>query len=79
MASYRIYPLGADDHISAPPHDVECASDDEACAMAAELIGPHPAVEIWVGSRVVGRLTAEGCRAARFGYNDRKEAADQGV
>lgn len=76
MASYRIYLLGADNHISAPPHDVECASDQEACNVAAEVIGAHPAVEIWSGSRVVGRLTAIECRAARCAHNDREEAAD---
>ena len=65
MAPHRIYPLAADNHIFAPPHDVECASDQAAADEAATLIGDHPAIEVWNGTRLVGRLTALECRARR--------------
>jgi hypothetical protein len=55
MGSYRIYWLGTDHRIKAAL-DAECASDEDACATAAEQIGDYPAAEIWHGARRVTRL-----------------------
>ena len=60
MALYSIYLL-RDDKIAGPPYYVECGSDAEARDQVAEVIGDHPAAEIWIEARLVGRVTAEEC------------------
>ena len=57
MALYRIYKLDADDHI-ADAENVECATDEEACAKALQMQGAYPAVEVWEGARRVARMGA---------------------
>jgi hypothetical protein len=41
---------------------VDCRDDQEVLRAAAQVIGDHPALEIWDHTRVVGQLTAEECR-----------------
>ena len=39
--------------------DAICEDDAQAAATARALLRDHPAVEIWCGARLVGRVTAE--------------------
>jgi hypothetical protein len=55
MPMYRIYLLGADGHIVAPPIVAEC--DDDAAAVAAARDHKHQhTVEIWQSSRKVATI-----------------------
>lgn len=55
MAQYRLYRLDGSNKIMELPIDVEAANDDQACEEAAKL--HHVCdVEIWCGSRMVGRV-----------------------
>lgn len=58
---YRIYFLDEADRIRVP-HDAECADDDAAAALAADLIGSYAAVEIWAEARFVERIDGAECR-----------------
>jgi hypothetical protein len=58
MEAYYIYLLDAQDRITSR-FDVECESDQDAIRKAAEKIGSHPAIEIWMGSRRVAHMTAK--------------------
>jgi hypothetical protein len=55
MALYRFYWFGSDGHIKAAENR-DCASDDEAKAHAARVIGDYAAIEVWLGTRCVARL-----------------------
>ncbi|MGD0430529.1 MAG: hypothetical protein ABSA58_05505 [Acetobacteraceae bacterium] len=57
MEHYRIYPIAAVGHI-AIGHSVNCDTDEEAFREAADLIGDHPAIEVWRGTVQVRRFTA---------------------
>ena len=56
MALYRFYWFGSDGHIKSA-ENVECTSDGEAEAKAGEQIGSYAAMEVWLGTRCVARLT----------------------
>jgi hypothetical protein len=56
MVLYRFYWFGSDGHIKSA-ENVECASDDEAAAKAREQIGSYAAIEVWLGTRCVVRLS----------------------
>jgi hypothetical protein len=51
---YRVYVIGADDHIQ---HriDLVCDDDDAARARARRLVEDRP-VELWHGDRLLGRF-----------------------
>jgi hypothetical protein len=63
VAFYRIYQIGADDHIKGAI-DFECATDQEALARARELLKVFPSIEVWTGMRRIARMdgTASGRR-----------------
>ncbi len=52
MARYRIYLRGIDEQIISHG-DTDCATDHEACIIAASLIEPGQQAEIWHGARRV--------------------------
>jgi len=52
MARYRIYLRGSDEQIISRG-DTDCATDHEACIVAASLIEPGQQAEIWHGARRV--------------------------
>lgn len=55
MPEYRIYFVGPDDHFHGAK-TIECADDDGAFACALEQIGDFPAVEVWCGTKALGRV-----------------------
>jgi hypothetical protein len=58
MACYRCYQLNAQSSIQRV-HDIEAASDADALLRAGRAIETSadlPALEIWQGKRIVGRL-----------------------
>lgn len=55
VKEYRIYILDDDGHIDAPSINVRCLTDDEALSAARKYLHEH-VVEVWCGSRRVGRL-----------------------
>jgi hypothetical protein len=57
MALYRFYWIGRDSHIWAA-QNIECASDEEAKATAADRLGEFAAIEVWLGERRVARIDA---------------------
>jgi hypothetical protein len=59
MALYRVYMIGPDDHIK-EAENIECATDQEACAEAQRRLDRHPAAEVWEGRRLVARIRAPG-------------------
>jgi hypothetical protein len=63
MPEYRFYLLGADDHIKGA-ENVECATDQDACLKARQMMRSHPSIEIWEGSRFVARIDAASKAAA---------------
>jgi hypothetical protein len=58
MAYYRVYLLDAANHIT-NGQGIDRGGDDEAIPTAAALINDSPAVELWIGTRMVAHLTAE--------------------
>ena len=58
MNSYRLYLLNRREHI-AQALVSEHASDEDALQDAAVAQGDHHAVEVWEGSRLVGRIGGE--------------------
>jgi hypothetical protein len=59
MASYRCYQLNAQNRIQYA-HDIEAESDADALLRAERAMvtsADLPALEIWQGKRIVGRLT----------------------
>lgn len=66
MASYRCYQLNGDNKIH-QPHDIEADSDADALQKAENEIvisAALPAIEIWQGKRLVGRVTFQPTAAA---------------
>ena len=61
MALYRIYRLDPAGHITAA-YPVECRSDDVALNVARGLWQWTAGVEVWEGSRRVGRLALDRMR-----------------
>jgi hypothetical protein len=59
MPEYRIYFVGRDDHFHGAD-TIECATDDEAVASALKQIGDFPAVEVWCGTKSIGRVGLPG-------------------
>ena len=57
MPFYRFYLLTANDHI-ALRREANCDNDAHAIVKAAEIIGRHPAIEVWHEGRRVIRLAA---------------------
>jgi hypothetical protein len=57
MTLYRVYMIGSDDHIK-EAENIECASDEEACAEAEHRLDVYPAAEVWEGRRFVARVRA---------------------
>ena len=57
MAYYRVYLLSADDQIDGFG-EITCGSDSEARTFALQVIGEHPAVEVWCSARLVGQYSA---------------------
>jgi hypothetical protein len=57
MEHYRIYPIHADGSIAFGV-SVNCETDDQAMNEAAALMGAHPIIEVWCGTRPVCRMTA---------------------
>jgi hypothetical protein len=58
MPEYRVYFVGADDHFHGA-ETVNCTSDKEAVTTALEWIGGFPAVEVWCGTRPIGKLVPD--------------------
>jgi hypothetical protein len=58
MANYRLYFIGADDHI-VKAEVIDCPTDDDAVAVARASSAEHSAVEIWELARKVKRLCAD--------------------
>jgi hypothetical protein len=56
---YHFYRLDAAGQIVAAGEHVGCLGDEKAYAIAASLTGSHVAVEIWAGTRLVGRVSRE--------------------
>ena len=57
MANYRLFFIGADDHISKATVK-DCPTDDAAVAAASLECGEYSAVEIWQSARRVKRIDA---------------------
>jgi hypothetical protein len=58
MANYRLFFIGADNHISKA--DVkDCLTDDDAVATARLVCGEYQAVEVWQLDRRVMRVDAD--------------------
>jgi hypothetical protein len=58
MAFYRIYQIGADDHIRVA-QSFDCASGEDALAKSREQMEGFPRVEVWIGTQCIARLTGE--------------------
>jgi hypothetical protein len=58
---YRIYLRDAEDAL-AQSHDVELASDEDACELVTRMLhkqGTHPCAEVWDRARLVCRVCKE--------------------
>ena len=55
MALYKLYSLAADDHIDAAT-EIDAATDEDAHLQAVARLCRYTAVEIWEGTRNVGRI-----------------------
>ena len=58
MPHYRIYLLSALDRVEDAVDSI-CESDGDARRHARTVIGDYPAVEIWTGTRRVGKFMAD--------------------
>jgi hypothetical protein len=58
MPTYRLYTLTSECHIAGPPNIVDCYDDQAAVVRAKQALDGH-SIEIWNGSRLVGRLNPE--------------------
>ena len=56
MADYRIYPLNPDSSISSAS-DARCLNDQEALDLAQRLATVGTTSEVWIGTRLVGRVS----------------------
>jgi hypothetical protein len=52
---YKLYSLSTADHIEASV-EISSATDEDARSQAAALLGTYAAIEIWQGTRIVGRV-----------------------
>lgn len=59
MSLYHFYRLDVSAQILAAAERIDCRGDGMAYAIAASLVGDHAAVEIWTGTRLVGRISRE--------------------
>ncbi len=57
MADYRIYPLDERGGLTRG-EDVSCGNDTEACKLAQQFLKGNQQAEIWIGTRLVGRVVA---------------------
>lgn len=55
MTAYRIYVLDPEGHVTGPPQIVECTDDQDALRQARQCLDGKP-IEVWDGSKRVGRL-----------------------
>ncbi len=60
MASYRIYRLDQYGRIAGGGDDFPFSCDREALGHAQSMAEHYPAVEVWQGTRRVGRVSAAG-------------------
>jgi hypothetical protein len=58
MANYRLFFIGADNHIS-KADVLDCPTDDDAVAIARLVFGEYQAVEVWQLDRLVTRVDAD--------------------
>ena len=58
MAHYRIYDIDAHGSIESG-HDADCDTDDDALDLAHRMTKQRCRIEIWTGTRLVGRLSGE--------------------
>jgi hypothetical protein len=70
MPTYRLYILTSECHIAGPPNIVDCYDDRAAVVRAKQALDGH-SIEIWNGSRLVGRLNSE---SAPIGIMQRTDA-----
>lgn len=52
--------IDPDGHIHSPPVELECHSDHAAMTIAPDFIKHHTLAEVWLGARLVGRVSAYG-------------------
>jgi len=55
MVLYRFYSISAGGHITSVTN-ADCANDEDALSYRDAMLERHEAVEIWQGSRFVGKL-----------------------
>jgi hypothetical protein len=60
---YRLYSLSEEDHIAACT-EISSETDRDATAQAAAALGHHVAIEVWQGTRRVGRVGRDAPTAA---------------
>jgi hypothetical protein len=58
VSVYKVYVLGGDGRVGAPPHVIECDDDDEAIRQARQYV-VGTAVEVWRDVTLVARLEPE--------------------
>jgi hypothetical protein len=58
MRPYRIYVVTNDGHITAPPHIIECADDQEAIGKAVHYTNGK-AAELWECARFIVRFPSD--------------------
>ena len=56
MPGYRFYGLDVKNIIESATY-IECATDESSRTHAAKILGVHFDIEIWEGTRIVGRLS----------------------
>jgi len=56
MPVYRLYVLNAADQIIAPASELRCRDDADALRIASGYGGKASGIEIWNGTRLVGRV-----------------------
>ncbi len=55
MSVYKVYVLGGDGRVDAPPHVIECDDDGEAIRQARRY-AVGTAIEVWQDATLVARL-----------------------
>lgn len=58
MTLYRVYLIGSDDRIK-EAENIDCATDQEACAEAERMLDVYPTAEVWDGRRLVARIQSQ--------------------
>lgn len=56
MPTYRFYWFGGDGHIKGA-ENIDCTNDADALLVGKQNIGEFPAIEIWLGTTRVARLS----------------------